>query len=89
MKDGISWEGHLGGFLTGLALAFFIKGDIPSPKKFAWELEDYNEDEDEFLKHFDEDGNFIETVDEDSNSEIESLKIKYFYKRDSKDPSKE
>jgi len=89
MENGISWEGHLGGFLSGLTLAFFIKGRIPTTKKFAWEHETYNEDDDEFLKHFDEDGNFIETAKEDLQEEIEPLKIKYFFKKDSQDQRKE
>jgi len=89
MKDGISWEGHLGGFLTGFALAFLLRANVPSIKKFAWEHEDYKEEEDEFLKHFDDDGNFIETVDEEIPEESESLKINYLYKKNSKDLNQE
>ena len=89
VKDGISWEGHLGGFLTGLVLAFCLKSKILSHKKFAWENEDYNEEEDEFLKHFDEDGNFIETTEEEPNQEIESLKINYVFKKDPNEKSDE
>ncbi|MFK7814652.1 MAG: rhomboid family intramembrane serine protease [Maribacter sp.] len=82
MKDGVSWEGHLGGFLTGFAFAYFVKAKIPVTKKFAWEQEGYNEEEDEFLKHFDEDGNFIESLDEELDQESESLKIKYVFKKE-------
>ncbi|MFS4493617.1 rhomboid family intramembrane serine protease [Maribacter sp. 2308TA10-17] len=89
VKNGISWEGHLGGFLTGFGLAFLVKGSVPSPKKFAWEHDDYNEEEDEFLKHFDEEGNFIETIHEEHSQEENTLQVKYFYKKNSEDVDSE
>lgn len=83
IKEGISWEGHLGGFMVGFLMAVFIKAKVPAPLKYAWEKEDYNEEEDEFLKHFDEDGNFIEKLpDEDEKS----IKVTYHYKKGEKDP---
>jgi len=87
LKDEISWEGHLAGFITGLLLAVFVKAKIPSVKKYAWELENYNEEEDEFLKHFDEHGNFIESKNEDLESRERTLKITYHFRKDkTKDP---
>lgn len=80
-EDGISWEGHLGGFLTGLVLAFVVKTEVPSAKKYAWEYENYNDEEDAFLKHFDEDGNFIEQKEEEIPADNESLKVTYVYKK--------
>ncbi len=56
----ISWEGHLSGFFVGILLAFFFKEDHIENKKYDWEKEDYNPDNDPFLKQFDENGNFIE-----------------------------
>lgn len=80
VKDNISWEGHLSGFITGLLLALITKIRVPVEKKFEWEREGYNEEDDLFLKHFDENGNFIEnSMDEKEDS---SIKIKYYYKQD-------
>lgn len=81
IKDGISWEGHLGGFIIGLFMAIFFKAKVPVVKKFAWEKEDYNEEEDEFLKHFDEDGNFIEKPPADKLSDEGGFKVTYHYKK--------
>lgn len=78
VKDNISWEGHLAGFLTGLLLALTIRVKVPLEKKYDWEREDYREENDPFLQHFDEDGNFIEQKEEPD----EPIKIKYHYKKD-------
>lgn len=83
VKDGISWEGHLAGFVSGLLLAMTLRAEIPAIKKFAWEAEDYNEADDEFLSHFDEDGNFIEKKEEQSQENREGINITYHYKKDS------
>ncbi|MBT8305729.1 MAG: rhomboid family intramembrane serine protease [Maribacter sp.] len=80
IKDEISWEGHLGGFITGFLLAVIIKTKIPTPRKFDWEHDDYNEEADEFLKHFDEDGNFIETKPDGIDQDRQTLKINYQYR---------
>src|SRR5690606_33859749 len=55
IQEDISWEGHLSGFFTGLLLAIFLKAQIPSQHRFKWETEDYKEEDDEFLRYFDED----------------------------------
>ena len=81
VKDEISWEGHLSGFLVGFIFAYFLKTPMPEIKLYDWQREDFNEEEDEFLQHFDENGNFIEKKPE---QEIEGLEIKinYEYKED-------
>ncbi len=85
IKDGISWEGHLGGFLTGMLLAVLVKARTPLPKKYIWEREDYKEEEDPFLKHFDENGNFIELSDNLPEETHTSVKVNYHYKKDMPD----
>lgn len=65
IKDGVSWEGHLSGAIAGIILAIVTRSSLPEKKKYAWELDQYNEEEDLFMKHFDENGNFIELIDEE------------------------
>lgn len=83
IEEGISWEGHLSGFLTGLLLARLIKTKIPELKKYKWEQDDFNEEEDEFLKHFDEDGNFIENT---APTDEETIKVIYDFKKSKEKP---
>ena len=34
IKEGVSWEGHLSGFLMGLIFALLLKGKLPLEKKY-------------------------------------------------------
>ena len=85
----ISWEGHLSGFLVGLFFALIFNKIPLENKKYEWEQENYNSEEDAFLKHFDEDGNFIENKPESIQKELEEEKkprkitIRYTFKKDS------
>ncbi len=78
VKDGVSWEGHLSGFISGLVLAYLLKIKAPVIKKYDWEKENYNEDNDPFLKHFDENGNFVELKEEEEAPE--GFTVNYIFK---------
>jgi len=71
----------LGGFLTGLFLAWTIRTKVPSGRTYPWEAEDYKEEEDEFLQHFDEEGNFIESEEKEAHEEQERFRIRYIYRK--------
>jgi membrane associated rhomboid family serine protease len=91
IKQGMSWEGHLGGLITGLLFALVFRKQVAKPERYLWEEPDYNEEEDPFMKHFDKDGNFIEILpeeDDEGNSQVDmSSKINYIFK-DSKEKIK-
>ncbi|WP_452597361.1 rhomboid family intramembrane serine protease [Pontimicrobium sp. MEBiC01747] len=96
IDEKISWEGHTGGLIAGLLFALFFRKEIAKPKKYVWEREDYKEEDDEFLKHFDENGNFIEKLEPDDNELSEnnfensetttsSVKVSYNFKENKKE----
>ncbi|MEO5788593.1 MAG: rhomboid family intramembrane serine protease [Gelidibacter sp.] len=71
IKDGMSWEGHLGGLITGLLFAVIFRKSIAKPERYVWQEPSYNEDDDPFLRHFDEKGNFIENLEPENVIELE------------------
>ncbi|MEM8847087.1 MAG: rhomboid family intramembrane serine protease [Bacteroidota bacterium] len=79
VKDGISWEGHLSGFLMGLLLALLVRIDVLKEKKYDWEKEDFDEESDPFLQHFDAEGNFIGSSENEEEVEV-PVKVKYHFK---------
>lgn len=81
VKVGMSWEGHLAGLITGFVFSLIYRKPIAKPEKYVWQQPDYNEDNDPFLRHFDEQGNFIEHLEsEQEDNSNEQPKINYKYK---------
>ena len=78
----ISWEGHLAGLITGFF--FSVRFKTPDYKKdiqYNWQKPDFNPEDDEFMKHFDENGNFVNTpkLEEETEEIIASPTISYSY----------
>jgi len=82
VKSGISWEGHLGGFLSGIITAFWLETPDEYKKTYRYDWEDpgFNPYKDSFMKHFDEKGNFVS--DPHTHTTNSKVKIKYHYTKD-------
>ena len=79
--------------------AIIFKTNPIAHKRYEWEKENYNPDEDLFLQHFDEDGNFIDATPENNldgkkgeekneNIKPTSLTINYTLKKNPKSSGK-
>ena len=65
IKENISWEGHLSGLITGIVFSLVFTKTSWNATRFDWEKSDYDSDLDPFMKHFDSNGNFIESKEEE------------------------
>ena len=61
IKERISWEGHLSGFLVGFIFAVIFRKEGPQPENFTYT------DTEEFDKLFDENGDFNPVIEEKEN----------------------
>ena len=76
----MSWEGHLSGLLVGLVFAFVFRTAIAKPVRYIWEDDQYNEQDDPFLKQFDAEGNFIESPKEEMHTTDSTVDVQYSFK---------
>ncbi len=69
VKEEVSWEGHLSGFVIGLFLAVFYRKKGLQKFQYDWEKQGYQPDK--FDEMFDEDGNFNPdlNIEQDKNSD--------------------
>lgn len=64
IKEGVSWEGHLSGFLMGLFFAILYRKKGIVKEKFEFTQTDFD-------LLFDENGNFIKPEEESSDETLE------------------
>lgn len=80
----ISWEAHLSGFISGFLLSKILGSKVyEKPILYDWQHPDFDPSQDEFMKHFDENGNFVpksnETEEEPNSHFTSNYPVNYFY----------
>ena len=76
IKKGISWEGHLSGFVVGFILALRYRKQGIIKEKYIFSKTEFDD-------MFDEEGNYVPIPEEDEENTSDILKYKYIYKEDS------
>ena len=69
IKEEVSWEGHLSGFLVGLVFAIYFRKIGHQKFEYDWEKEDYQPTD--FDEMFDENGNLMVKEELNEKSDIE------------------
>lgn len=60
VDDTISWEGHLGGFISGFLFSrIYDSPAYQKPVVYDWQRPDFDSQNDPFMQRFDEGGNFV------------------------------
>ena len=73
IDNSISWEGHLAGFITGFVMTLFYRtSEYKKTIIYDWQKPDFIPQNDPFMKHFDENGNFVAIENQDIESETNS-----------------
>lgn len=77
IKEGMSWEGHLSGLITGFMLSFIYRKSGIVKEKHQFSKTDFDD-------MFDEEGNYIppEIKEEDVLTKPPEIGYKYFYKEE-------
>ncbi|KAF2342109.1 rhomboid family intramembrane serine protease [Flavobacterium tistrianum] len=71
VDQSISWEGHLAGLITGFVLSLLYKApEYAKPIVYDWQRPDFDATTDPFMKHFDENGNFVVFDNEEEEDDL-------------------
>uniref|UniRef100_A0AB33L1M6 Peptidase S54 rhomboid domain-containing protein n=1 Tax=Tenacibaculum sp. Pbs-1 TaxID=3238748 RepID=A0AB33L1M6_9FLAO len=75
IKEGMSWEGHLSGLITGIVLALLYKNKGIIKERFEFSKTEFDD-------MFDENGNYIPPIVEEAELELKEIKYRYIYKEE-------